>query len=423
MFTILDGRKDFFQWDLNQKLIVAEKVDRVHFEIGGKIEATEVKEENGVFVADVPNVILQIAGKLLVYAYIIGEGEEESITKIKECFGIKGRAKPPDYVYTETEVLSYEAIRKELADIEKRLKNVEENGGGTGTGGSGGYYIPTIREDGTIFWTATDSSMPPVDEAYIKGPMGEPGPQGPEGKQGPAGETGAIGPQGPKGEDGTSVTIKSISQSSESGGINRVTFSNGSVLSVKNGEAGEQGPQGPQGEQGKTGPQGPRGETGKGLTILGYYATLLQLEQNITAPEIGDIYGVGLTAPYNLYSWDGTTWIDNGQLQGAKGEKGDPGYSPIVVVSEIEGGHRVLIHHTLGSESFDVMDGKQGERGEKGDKGESGTIFKTDETLSLENGILSVNTATDVEADNTLPITSAAVAETVGNIEILLKTI
>lgn len=53
----------------------------------------------------------------------------------------------------------------------------------------------------------------------------------------------------------------------------------------------------------------------------------------------------------------------------------------------------------------------------------AGTKFETDETLSLIDGVLSVNTAKAVEEDNTLPITSAAVATTVGNIEILLKTI
>ena len=47
----------------------------------------------------------------------------------------------------------------------------------------------------------------------------------------------------------------------------------------------------------------------------------------------------------------------------------------------------------------------------------------TDETLSYVNGVLSVNTAKEVAADNTLPVTSAAVATQVGNIEILLKTI
>lgn len=52
-----------------------------------------------------------------------------------------------------------------------------------------------------------------------------------------------------------------------------------------------------------------------------------------------------------------------------------------------------------------------------------GVAFETDETLSLNDGILSVNTADEPEADNTLPITSAAVHTTVGNINALLETI
>lgn len=52
-----------------------------------------------------------------------------------------------------------------------------------------------------------------------------------------------------------------------------------------------------------------------------------------------------------------------------------------------------------------------------------GVDFVTDETLTLKDGVLSVNTADEVEADNTLPVTSAAVHSTVGNIEILLSLI
>lgn len=56
--------------------------------------------------------------------------------------------------------------------------------------------------------------------------------------------------------------------------------------------------------------------------------------------------------------------------------------------------------------------------------GTGGMAFDIDGiTLTLENGVLSVNTADAVEENNTLPITSAAVATTVGNIEILLETI
>lgn len=54
----------------------------------------------------------------------------------------------------------------------------------------------------------------------------------------------------------------------------------------------------------------------------------------------------------------------------------------------------------------------------------TGIQFTTDETLTLdENNVLRVNTASSAETDNTLPITSAAVATQIGNIEILLQTI
>ena len=52
-----------------------------------------------------------------------------------------------------------------------------------------------------------------------------------------------------------------------------------------------------------------------------------------------------------------------------------------------------------------------------------GADFETDETLTIKNGILSVNTTNQMEQYNTLPITSAGVFAIVGNIEALLKTI
>ena len=67
--------------------------------------------------------------------------------------------------------------------------------------------------------------------------------------------------------------------------------------------------------------------------------------------------------------------------------------------------------------------GLKGDKGDKGDRGNDGTAFVPDETLTLQNGIVSVNTAKEPDPNNTLPITSAAVAQTVGNIEKLLKII
>ena len=53
----------------------------------------------------------------------------------------------------------------------------------------------------------------------------------------------------------------------------------------------------------------------------------------------------------------------------------------------------------------------------------TGVSFETDDTLTLKDGVLSINTTDQMEQDNTLPITSAGVYATVGNIEALLKTI
>ena len=51
-------------------------------------------------------------------------------------------------------------------------------------------------------------------------------------------------------------------------------------------------------------------------------------------------------------------------------------------------------------------------------------IIKVGENLTItEDGVLSVDTATEVEQDNTKPITSAAVHTEIGNIDVLLKTI
>lgn len=45
------------------------------------------------------------------------------------------------------------------------------------------------------------------------------------------------------------------------------------------------------------------------------------------------------------------------------------------------------------------------------------------ENLLVENGVVSVDVANEASEDNTKPITSAAVAVQIGNIETILKTI
>ena len=141
-------------------------------------------------------------------------------------------------------------------------------------------------------------------------PRGDTGPQGPQGEKGEPGDTGPQGPQGERGETGPQGP------------------------QGEKGEPGDTGPQGPQGERGETGPQGPQGEKGEpgnGFKILGYYASVSELEAAVPAPAVGDAYGIGEAAPYSICIWSGSAWVDNGSIQGPagpqgpQGEKGEPG--------------------------------------------------------------------------------------------------
>ena len=172
-----------------------------------------------------------------------------------------------------------------------------------------------------------------------QGPQGETGPQGPEGPQGPQGETGE---QGSQGETGAAAGFGTISVQVEdpTGNLSADVELNGqdtaknisfsfSGLKGETGEQGPEGPQGPQGQPGKTGPQGPKGDTGTGLDIKGTYADLEALSAGVQDPQQGDMYNVGATAPYTIYMWDTTndppSWVSQGQLQGPKGDTGEPG--------------------------------------------------------------------------------------------------
>ena len=158
-----------------------------------------------------------------------------------------------------------------------------------------------------------------------KGDRGEPGPKGETGPEGPQGEKGATGPEGPAGSDGDDgAGIQSVEQtttSTEDGGTNVVTVTKTdgttSTFYVRNGSQGSTGP---------AGPQGPKGETGSGFKVIDYYATLDSLEAAVTSPSVGDAYGVGTGEPYDIYIYGETTgWVNNGPLQGAKGETGPRG--------------------------------------------------------------------------------------------------
>lgn len=90
------------------------------------------------------------------------------------------------------------------------------------------------------------------------------------------------------------------------------------------GEKGDAGARGPQGEKGEKGDKGDKGDQGSGISILGIYTTLAELQ---TAHPTGDNSG-GYLVGSDFYYWDGSAWESAGSIQGPQGE---PGFTPAAV--------------------------------------------------------------------------------------------
>ena len=157
MFKIYDGRDRFYQWDLDRKLIVEDaSITEVHFcnkTDDCSLVCATYKEGNKT-VVNVPNILLQDNWAINVYGYT------SNYTKFSERFEVERRTRPADYVYTETEVKTWE-------DLSERIEALEQGGGG-GTVIEGvkeihvGQYKPT--DENIIVWINPDAE----GEEYAK---------------------------------------------------------------------------------------------------------------------------------------------------------------------------------------------------------------------------------------------------------------
>lgn len=120
MFELLNNRKQFYQWDTGQRLIVNDYAcSEVHFGIGDSDNSLrlEVYEDEGKRIVDVPDILLQEQGILKVYAFVCDEGER--YTKRERAFRVFGRPKPEGYVYTEAETLNYVSLSERIRELEE----------------------------------------------------------------------------------------------------------------------------------------------------------------------------------------------------------------------------------------------------------------------------------------------------------------
>lgn len=120
---------------------------------------------------------------------------------------------------------------------------------------------------------------------------------------------------------------------------------------------------------------------GECMKVYGYFGTLSALTDAVTDPEPGDMYGIGEAAPYRIYAWDGVNmeWVDNGEIQGARGQRGLSGatYTPAV---DPQG------NLTWTNDGGLANPPARSIMGPKGDTGTAGADGKTPYELAVEEG-------------------------------------
>lgn len=123
------------------------------------------------------------------------------------------------------------------------------------------------------------------------------------------------------------------------------------------------------------------GRDGKSFEIKGYYASVTALEEGVPKPAPGDAYCVGSTAPYDVYIYDGVSgeWINNGTIQGAKGDTGAAGTT---FTPHLDGNGNLSWTNDGGLDNPET----QNIRGAKGDKGETGAAGKSAYAAAVEAG-------------------------------------
>lgn len=222
-----NGLDHFFQWDKGQKVKIPDDAPTVHFKWGS--DAVSFDAVDGW--VEIPPELTQKAGYILLWTY------REDHTLDAARIPVERRPKPADYIYTPTEVKTWESL-------DARIKALEDGGGVAGVSSVNGQTgAVTITASGigaatpsdvntavNSAWSEAQKTLEPLFDAkqpkgdYITqdglqaatnaalaqakasgefdGAQGAEGPQGPQGPKGDAGATGATGPQGERGPTG-----------------------------------------------------------------------------------------------------------------------------------------------------------------------------------------------------------------------------
>ena len=166
-FEVIGGRQ-LYQWDTDRSIEVSlcdgETINEVHYAHAEDDIAPVVKVQDydGRMFADIPNILLQRFGTLKVWAVVHTEDGRQTLRNA--YLSVRARAKPDDYVYTETEIMDYRKVAEDLAERVQRVEEIEENGV------QGGGAVASVNgKTGEVYLNAADVGALPTTGGKLTG--------------------------------------------------------------------------------------------------------------------------------------------------------------------------------------------------------------------------------------------------------------
>ena len=210
IIELSNGLDHLFQWDSGQKIKISDGVPTVHFKWGNDAVSFEVVDG---WVEIAPE-LTQKAGYILLWTY------KEDHTLDAARIPVERRPKPADYVYTPTEIKTWESL-------DKRIKALEDGGGVAGVSsvnGQTGAVEITAKGLGALteddLQSATNAALA---QAKASGEFD--------------GAPGAPGTPGAPGADGYSPTV-TVEQTDTGATITATDQDGTTTATIKNGSPG-----------------------------------------------------------------------------------------------------------------------------------------------------------------------------------------
>lgn len=178
---MINVQDKIYQWSVDVPVYV-DSDETVQFAQVGAEETLIIEPQayGEIFVCTIPNVLLQEAKDIFIYC----EGECERVSVIY-------RAKPDDYVYTETEVKDYDTLAAQIEELQEQVDAID-----------GSFYELPVASQATLGGIKVGENLTIAEDGTLAAPYSAKGDKGDKGDKGEPGEPGADGAPGKDGVDG-----------------------------------------------------------------------------------------------------------------------------------------------------------------------------------------------------------------------------